>query len=775
MLPCAWSLTTSAPALAQAAYELNIPAGPLSGSLALLSAQTGASFGTEGAIPPVRARAVRGRMSVAAALQRLLEGSRLEAVRAGANAWRLQPGTRVATPAPPPVRATPAPAVAQGPLPDIVVTASKQAVPYAAYPGSVVKIDLGREGLGRGQTDMSGALVAGAPSISSTNLGPGRNKLFVRGVADSSFNGPTPATVAQYFGEARVNYDAPDPNLNLYDIGSVEILEGPQGTLYGGAAIGGIMRLMPNGPVLGEASGSAEAGALATQKGGIGGDAAAMLNLPLGPAAAVRAVGYGVLNPGYIDDAGRGLSDINRTVSFGGRLAVRYDPAAKVSIEAGGVYQDLDTRDGQYAELGLPPLTRSSTIAQPFDNDFRLGYAVVRAPLWGASLVSSTSFVRQELRTQFDATPRFGVPAAFVEGLGLSVLNHETRITGGDARAFHWLFGVSGLLSTTSVRRQLGPLDMLVQITGVRNIEREAALFGEATVPLLRGVSATLGLRLNYDEAEGRVLDEKVAEDAEPKRRNWRFLPKAALSWSPADHWLVFAHYQEGFRPGGLSVTSPTTADKFLSDTVWTLEGGFRAGIPERDRLSGSLTVSRTRWQRIQADLIDATGLPFTSNIGSGTIDSIEAASEWRATPGLTLEGALYLNRASLDRLSARADNAVERDFPNIPEAGGRAAIRYQRSLGGGLDLSARAAIRYVGRSFLGASPPLDLKQGRYAIGDGQLRIGSDGRGVRLSIDNLFNVLANRFAYGNPFSVADGRQITPLRPRTIRIGFDAAF
>jgi outer membrane receptor protein involved in Fe transport len=708
-------------------------------------------------------------------MKRLLVATPLEAVQAGPNAWRLQPRARASAQIQPRPQPKAPPLRAEGPLPEIVVTASKQGVPYAAYPGSIVKLDLARDVGERGNADASAALVGRAPSLSSTNLGPGRNKLFVRGVADSSFNGPTPATVAQYYGEVRLNYAAPDPNLNLYDVEGVEILEGPQGTLYGSAAIGGIVRLVPNGPVLGQTSGSGEAGALATEKGGIGGDVAAMLNLPAGENAAVRAVGYGVLSPGYIDDAGRGLRDVNRTLSYGARLALRYDPARAVSIEAGGIYQDLESRDGQYAERGLPPLTRSSTIAQPFDNDFRLAYAVTRAQLWGASLVSSTSFVRQELRTQFDATPRLGVPAEFVEDLGLSVLSHETRVTGGRAGGFHWLLGASGLISTTSARRQLGPLNALVQITGVRNREREAALFGEATVPLFPGVSATIGARVNYDEAKGRLLNERVPEKSEPKRSNWRFLPKAALSWAPADHWLVFLHYQEGFRPGGLSVTGPTTAEKFQSDTVWTLEGGFRAGVPERDRLTGSLTVSRTRWQRIQVDLIDASGLPFTSNIGNGYVDSIEAAAEWQATGGLTFEGALFLNRAELNRQSAAADDAIERNFPNIPEIGGRAAMRYRRDLGGDLALTSRAGVRYVGRSFLGVSPPLDLEQGRYALADIEARIGTDAKGVRLSIDNLFDARANRFSYGNPFSVADGRQVTPLRPRTIRIGFDARF
>lgn len=753
---------------------MNIPAGSLSRSLELLSAQTGASVGTEGALPAIRSPAVRGRMSAGAALARLLQSTPLEAVPVGANAWRLRPRTRPATPAPVPV---PAPKPANDePLPDIIVTASKQAVPYTAYPGSVVKLDRSGESGARGGADVSAALVAGAPSLSSTNLGPGRNKLFVRGIADSSFNGPTPATVAQYYGEARLNYAAPDPDLNLYDIGSIEILEGPQGTLYGSAAIGGILRLAPNAPALGKTAATAEIGLTATEKGGPGGDAAAMLNLPVGGDAAVRAVGYAVLDAGYIDDIGRGRKDVNRTTSYGGRIAARYDPTAHISIEAGGIYQNLESRDGQYAERGLPPLTRSTAVAQPFDNDFRLAYAVVRAPLRGASLVSSTSFVRQELRTQFDATPRFGVPAAFIEDLGLSVLAHESRITGGHATGFHWLLGFAGLTSTTSARRQLGPLDGLVQITGVRNMEREAALFGEATVPLLHNIAATIGARVDYDEAKGEVLNVKVAEKAEPKRRNWRFLPKVALSWTPADHWIVFVHYQEGFRPGGLSVTGPTTAEKFSSDAVWTLEGGFRAGIPERDRLFGSLTVSRTRWQRIQADLINAGGLPFTSNIGNGYVDSIEAAAEWRATDTLALEGALFLNRAELNRKSASADDAGKGDFPNIAEAGGRASVRYERMLsGGGLRLTARTSLRYVGRSYLGVSPPLDIPQGRYALVSAETRIGTGQRGFRLSIDNLFDMRGNRFSFGDPFSVAEGRQITPLRPRTLRVGFDAAF
>lgn len=68
--------------------------------------------------------------------------------------------------------------------------------------------------------------------------------------------GGSQATVGQYLGEVQLNYSAPDPNLALYDIASVELLEGPQGTLYGTGALGGVMRVTPKPPELGRWSGA---------------------------------------------------------------------------------------------------------------------------------------------------------------------------------------------------------------------------------------------------------------------------------------------------------------------------------------------------------------------------------------------------------------------------------------------------------------------------------------------------------------------------------------
>ena len=140
------------------------------------------------------------------------------------------------------------------PLPepqDIVVTASKRDTLSQRFPGQWSRID-GDEfaPLGVAGTE---AIEVRSVGFSSTHLGAGRNKLFIRGIANSSFSGPTQSPVGQYFGDMRTGYSGPDPDLKLVDMDSVEILEGPQGTLYGSGALGGIVLLKPNMPQIGAA------------------------------------------------------------------------------------------------------------------------------------------------------------------------------------------------------------------------------------------------------------------------------------------------------------------------------------------------------------------------------------------------------------------------------------------------------------------------------------------------------------------------------------------
>ncbi|MFH7396949.1 TonB-dependent receptor plug domain-containing protein, partial [Pseudomonas syringae group genomosp. 7] len=75
--------------------------------------------------------------------------------------------------------------------------------------------------------------------LTTTNLGPGRDKILLRGLSDGAFTGQTQSIVALYLDEVPITYNAPDPDLRLADLERVEVMRGPQGTLYGGGTIGG--------------------------------------------------------------------------------------------------------------------------------------------------------------------------------------------------------------------------------------------------------------------------------------------------------------------------------------------------------------------------------------------------------------------------------------------------------------------------------------------------------------------------------------------------------
>lgn len=744
--------------------------------------QAGLTIGVnDPAIAALKTRGVSGTMSPRAALDRLLAGTGCTYVFVDARSVRIVRAVVRPVPPPPPPRARPAPLRIESTTgPEIIVTASKQGTTLGRYPGTVTIIDLNDPRAGGMASQGTEAIIDRLPMLSSTSLGPGREKLFVRGVGDSSFSGPSQATVGQYLGDVRLNYSAPDPNLNLYDIGRVEVIEGPQGTLYGTGSLGGIIRLVPNPPNLGSSSGSLTAGIVTTNEGGTGGDIAAMINQPVIPdRLAVRAIVYRAINPGYIDDIGRGLKNINRTSIAGGRVTVRVAPGGNWTIDIGGGYQTIDVRDGQYAQSDLPPLTRRTMIAQPFDNHYKLVFATVKKTWASTELVTTTSYVNHRIATTFDATGFPGTigPVRFDENVATSLLSHETRIN-GHGEAASWVAGFSLSHSVDRLRRRLGDPLAPIPILGVRNEATEAALFGQYTLRIAPKLNMTLGGRINYAQAVGVTLDSPDPELTDPKRSRVVALPMAGLSWKMQDSLLLFAQVQQGYRPGGLAIAESSgapTVQRFDADRITTIELGMRFGTAQRSQIWGNVTASFARWVDIQSDLVDARGLPFTTNIGDGRIFGLEGQITWRISPEFTLDGTFFLNKSQLDRPAPLYVAALDRELPSIADAGGRVGFRYHRNLTGNLALTLDGSVRYVGHSSLGIGQLLSLDQGGYvdsSIG-GRLELGH--LGFSLDVRNLGDVRGNRFAFGNPFSIAAGNQITPLRPRTIRLGIDVRF
>ena len=725
-------------------------------------------------------------MDAPGALARLARATGLQVKQVGANSYVLIAPARAKTASRPRpekptlVRLAPQPAAEPEPQ-DIVVTASKRDTLSQRFAGQWSRIDGGEFApLGVPGTE---AIESRSVGFSSTHLGAGRNKLFIRGIADSSFSGPTQSPVGQYFGDMRTGYSGPDPDLKLVDMQSVEILEGPQGTLYGSGALGGIVLLKPNVPALGEFSGAATIGGSATWHGDLGYDASAVINAPLGGNAALRAVAYHAREGGYIDNVATGEKDVNDIGVTGGRATFSVELAPGWFADLAGVAQRIEGDDSQYADDDGSGLTRDSPVDQPFSSDFTLASLVVRNDGGSIRFRSTTGASWQDVDENFDASI-----AAEVRQLGqlskARALSNETRVWRPMLDGYSWLIGLSSIDQRYKVSRHLREQDQTIDLSGIENRVRETTIYGEIGAELTPWIEASAGARYTISKLSGSgehltplAWDRLDEQDAE--RTEHRFLPSSAMLVRPLEDLTLYARYQQGFRPGGLSIAADSVR-LYRNDRLGTAELGFRYGRPGRDLFDVQGSATRSVWKDIQADFLDPSGLPVTDNIGDGRVWTITVNGGVRVTPALRVEAGLAWNDGKItkptDVFLTMVDQSGEwsMEIPNIARVVARGAIEWRGELGGDWKIETNAYARYVGRSRLGVGQHLGEEQGQYLDSGLILRAFDKRRAVSLTMTNLTDEVGNRFAFGAPIATGVD-QLTPLRPRTIRLGFEHAF
>ena len=816
------ALCLPAQALAAEERAFDVPKGSLSAALPLISRQAGVSISVADAkLWQARVKPVRGRMSVEKAIRRLLDGSDARAVRVSATSWRIERRpARVARAAPLPQRAPqprarePSNDMVAAAQDEIIVTASKTDLPHSHFAGVVTQLDGGDLAFG-GERGMD-SILSRTATVSSTHLGPGRNKLFIRGIADSSFTGPTQSTVGQYFGDIRLSYNAPDPDLRLYDIDNVEILEGPQGTLYGAGSLGGIIHVVPKAPDPRAMTVQAIAGLSVTQHGDPGGDIAAIANLPVGEDGhALRLVGYMLTDGGYIDNPLRGQNDVNRVHVRGGRGTFRLEAGDDWTIDFGGIYQAITSDDAQYADKDAPPLTRASMVEQNATARYGMGTIVVMKDWGDLYFQSSNAFIDHRLFERFDAslpesrrgagdgagavmgavdverlfapveiTPMADVPRVLDQHNDTRMFVSENRLSRPYHDGLGWVVGASFVNNRARQDREYGYGPLRAVLPGVTNRITEVTGYAEATVEIMPDLIASGGLRLSHarlgGEAEGVSFALAEANRATTASRNETdLLPSLSLLATPLDNVRLYARYQEGFRPGGLAVDG-NFVRRFLNDKVRTWEAGMRFGDRGQSLLDASISISHSRWRNIQADFIDSSGFPTTANIGDGRITSLSGAMAVRPTSALTFElGAVY-NHSRVDDLSPQilpvfaATPARLGRIPNVASHAVRGSINYATMVGDE-DFRVNGWANYIGPSRLGIGPVLGESQGDYVDTGLAMRVGNDRRGLSLTVTNLFDSRGNRFSLGTPFLEGNEGFLTPLRPRTLRIAVDVAY
>jgi len=769
-------------------YAFNIEAGRLIDAIIAIGQQSGVNIATT---DPNAARvltpAVKGTMTVDTALHKLLKGSGFVVVHINRTTIRIQRApVRLSTPRR--QDSIPAPVLSprSAPPPEIVVTSSKQRTPLNTYPGAVYMIELDnarfREAAGRGTQ----ALVDELPILTSTSLGPGREKLFLRGIADSSFTGPTQATVGQYLGEVQLNYNAPDPNLSLYDMKRIEVLPGPQGTLYGIGSLGGIVQLVPRPPILDSWEGEIIAAAGAIAHGGPVGDVAAIVNVPLGQKAAFRLLGYGGRTAGYIDDVGRNLRGVNATSTLGLRGTLRIKPGSRWTIDVGGTFQRIANRDAQYTETTAPPLSRSSLVAQPATNRFALAQITVRKT-WdsGLEMVSGVAFIRNRRLSRYDAKGRPGNDLSTIEADNdAQVISAESRLSRSQPDGSSWVIGAHATISDDLLIRTIEGPDNWALLHGVRNQVVNAALFGQVTMRISPRLLTTFGARLSFSKLTGaNVLPDRREEDLEVEiagNGELSLAPSAALAWQMLPDATVYVRYQRGYRLGGYTLGDFEFREPegrlpylvFKPDKLDVVEAGVRFDRTGSG-VRGAASLSMAHWRDIQADLNGPTG-PYTANVGNGRIFGLDMSLTWAVRRDLNASVKVFLAHSELDQPVPRFGRRSSAALPNIPMVTARASLDKRFEIGANTSLTISGNARYVGRSWLGAGH-LRIRQGDYVLAGASAELGPGRHTLFFDVQNLFDARGNRFSLGNPLSVSNGTQRTPVQPRTIRFGARVVF
>ncbi len=689
----------------------------------------------------------------------------------------------------------------------VIVTTTKRAALIGSLPYAISA--LGHDQLAEAGAQDVSDVAAQIPGLSTTNLGLGRDKILLRGLSDGVFTGRTQSTVGIYLDDVPITYNAPDPDLQLADVEAIEVLRGPQGSLYGGGAMSGVYRIVTRKPELDQWSGYGRIGGSLTQEGAPSQEYEGMLNAPLiTDRLAVRAVAYQTTEGGYIDATDLRLSNVDLTTRKGARGALKGDVGGGWIVNASIGFQSIAAEDAQYVTPGAGRLHRANQILESSRNNFaQTAIAAERSQSWG-EFKSTTSFVQHKFSSQSDASnalPLFGAGTASVgsydEPIDIQMLTQDAVLVSPNTGPLQWLAGAYGSATwetTDGVVRAggqnaattSGELNSTAQTlySEHRTDQRDAAaIYGETSYALTDRITVTGGLRLSSSDAE------TTSDDLAPQENKKRLYsgqtvasgvtPKVALSYKLAPGNTLYVLTSEGGRGPGINTAGPIGTvfvtgqgagvhREFGSDKLWNFETGAKLSVLD-GRLSVNADLFYDLWRNIQTDQFMASGLSYTANAGDGR--NVGAEIELVAQPlaGLTLEATALLNDPVLIKANPGFVSGV--NLPGVPDVslGGRTAYRWR--LIDNVTALVSAEAQYIGRSHLTFNPNTSPSMGGYILARLSAQVQHGDWRLAFFLSNPSNARGNTFSYGNPFNFQQAEEVTPERPRTLRAVLSKAF
>ncbi|ENZ81386.1 MULTISPECIES: TonB-dependent receptor [Caulobacter] len=523
------------------------------------------------------------------------------------------------------------------------------------------------------------------PNLQVDGNSPTSRRLTLRGVRSAG-----EATVGLYYdetpltGPAGTTADASSTSadVNLFDAARVEVLRGPQGTLYGSGSMGGTLRVILNKPDSSRYAGAVEAQGTIQKDGAPGYSVKGMVNVPLiQDKLAARLVLYKAEQGGYIDDITLNKKDINGQHSNGGRLMLGFTPTDKLTFTATGLFQKttLDGQNSWYPALGAKSYSTNARVIAPTSDNLRMYNVTGKWDLGFATLTGTSSYYKWTLLRNSDYSPTLSasranatscrnyiaggapaagttnpactsaqmaqytayadsrIPGALYQPMGLTSWNHELRLNGSlfDSKV-DWTGGVYYEDRSDYIESRVAKADAATgvinpnDLTAWRHVgtdTKQTAFFGEVAYKPIEKLTLTAGVRrFNYDKTvSGQVLisnfitQSYVGPPAQVDASASGWVSKFNVSYQVTSDVMVYALAAKGFRPGGAN-NVPGLASALLAYGPDSL-WNYEAGVKSQwfdRRLTLNAAAYQIDWSNMQISATSANGA-FSYLTNAGT------------------------------------------------------------------------------------------------------------------------------------------------------------
>lgn len=700
-------------------------------------------------------------------------------------------------------------------LESIVVTASKIEQPLQEAPIAVTAIS-GHE-IERQNIDSFDDYLGQVPALSTISDRPGTTQLILRGISagvqDNSmvsiYVDESPYGSTGIFARSGTLSADFDP----FDMQRIEVLRGPQGTLYGANSLGGVFKFITTPPSTDAFSGQIQLQGSHVAGGGNDLGLRALVNVPLSETLALRANAFRRSEPGFIRNAATGRENVNATDIAGGRVALGWTPNEDFRLNLTAMAQNLASEASPAVDLDADfrPLygkyDQYRYLDEQFSVQFRQLNLTAEHDFDGASLLSSTSYGRQQNAFLVDNTLLWrgllgGALGAPFDSLGYAedfAMGHrkftqELRVRSTGEQRFSWQTGVYYTRERTFNDQALVPYDTSTRQPDASILEtlgddlfvgvlparyEEKAAFGNVTWNIAPTFDITLGARYGSNEqtfsqiTHGALLVSNTTTDSSDGTWTYLFNPR----WRPSDDLMLYARVASGYRPGGPNFTPPPELAgeipaSFNPDTLVSYEIGLKGEWLD-NRLSLDTALFYVDWSDVQLS-VNRDGFGFRGNGGKARTWGSESSLRYMPLDGLTLALSATYTEA---RLAADVPGGLGRRgnrLPYVPRLSGAFSADYERPINGDWRWFVGTTYRYLGGRDAGFGTSADGAFEISPYGNWDLRAGVESVSWTLSayvknLRNDDNLLFVGTLAADPLVYSASRQ----QPRTV--GFSVGY